>query len=52
MKEYLITVWDDGSKYSYRMGTNNIKDYEKQLKKDHDRFVVQPVPSFWEAANG
>ena len=52
MKEDLITVWEGSSKRSYRMGTTNIEDYEKQLKKEYDRFVVQPVPNFWEAVNG
>lgn len=42
MKQYLITVWEDGGKYSYLMGTTNIEDYKNTLKKQYDRFTVTP----------
>lgn len=44
MKQYLITVWEDGGKYSYLMGTTDIEDYKKTLKRNYDRFTVAPRP--------
>ena len=40
MQQYLITVWDDGKKYSYVMGTTNIADYKKTLNKQYNRYTV------------
>jgi hypothetical protein len=40
MQQYLITVWEDGGKYSYVMGTNNIDSVKKDLNKRYNRYTV------------
>lgn len=40
MQQYLITVWEDGHKYSYLMGTTDIKAYKKTLKDLYNRYTV------------
>lgn len=41
MQQYLITVWEDGQKYSYLMGTTDIKAYKKTLNELYNRYTVE-----------
>ena len=41
MQQYLITVWEDGRKWSYLMGSTNIEAYKKHLKEKHNRILVE-----------
>lgn len=49
-KNYLITIHDkewpnNGGKYSYVMGTNNIESIRQALKEKYDRFTIEQRPS-------
>jgi hypothetical protein len=43
LQQYLITYWESGKKYCYRMGTNNIEDYRNTLKGQYNRFTIEEV---------
>ena len=43
MKEYRVTIWEGSKKYCYRMGSTNIKSYEKTLKEQYNRYTIEEL---------
>ena len=43
MSQYRILFWDGSRQYTLVMGTTDIDDLKKWLKKKYDRFTIEEV---------